>query len=105
MEIGNASARTTCAGNDFPAGTVTVGPFVVKPSRPRTARRKFAASAGRWKPTRSAPRSPRRISSRHGSWRSEDHTSELQSRFDLVCRLLLEKKKRKRLDPIRVITQ
>src|SRR5207249_6835716 len=24
--------------------------------------------------------------------RSEDHTSELQSRFDLVCRLLLEKK-------------
>src|SRR5437868_10918417 len=27
--------------------------------------------------------------------RSEEHTSELQSRFDLVCRLLLEKKKRK----------
>src|SRR5437868_10159476 len=25
-------------------------------------------------------------------WRSEEHTSELQSRFDLVCRLLLEKK-------------
>src|SRR5699024_12751722 len=23
-------------------------------------------------------------------WRSEEHTSELQSRFDLVCRLLLE---------------
>src|SRR5207249_7280092 len=32
------------------------------------------------------------------SWftsRSEEHTSELQSRFDLVCRLLLEKKKKK----------
>src|SRR5699024_12226406 len=28
----------------------------------------------------------------HGR-RSEEHTSELQSRFDLVCRLLLEKKK------------
>src|SRR5699024_9693326 len=28
----------------------------------------------------------------HG--RSEEHTSELQSRFDLVCRLLLEKKKK-----------
>src|SRR5699024_4878649 len=27
------------------------------------------------------------------SGRSEEHTSELQSRFDLVCRLLLEKKK------------
>src|SRR5699024_12066288 len=26
--------------------------------------------------------------------RSEEHTSELQSRFDLVCRLILEKKKR-----------
>src|SRR5438874_5313460 len=28
--------------------------------------------------------------------RSEEHTSELQSRRDLVCRLLLEKKKRSR---------
>src|SRR5207249_9598387 len=28
-----------------------------------------------------------------GKRRSEEHTSELQSRFDLVCRLLLEKKK------------
>src|SRR2546421_10197650 len=28
-------------------------------------------------------------------WRSEEHTSELQSRSDLVCRLLLEKKKTK----------
>src|SRR5438067_7951628 len=28
--------------------------------------------------------------------RSEEHTSELQSRFDLVCRLLLEKKKQTR---------
>src|SRR2546428_9604932 len=29
--------------------------------------------------------------SRHAEWRSEEHTSELQSRSDLVCRLLLEK--------------
>src|SRR5438874_8914862 len=29
------------------------------------------------------------------SQRSEEHTSELQSRRDLVCRLLLEKKKKK----------
>src|SRR5699024_11742354 len=29
--------------------------------------------------------------------RSEEHTSELQSRFDLVCRLLLEKKKNKKV--------
>src|SRR5699024_12632778 len=30
----------------------------------------------------------------HFATRSEEHTSELQSRFDIVCRLLLEKKKR-----------
>src|SRR5690349_24210886 len=32
----------------------------------------------------------------HAVLRSEEHTSELQSRRDLVCRLLLEKKKKKR---------
>src|SRR5438874_5568021 len=31
----------------------------------------------------------------HRRLRSEEHTSELQSRRDLVCRLLLEKKKKK----------
>src|SRR5438067_4235918 len=36
---------------------------------------------------------PARIGRRR---RSEEHTSELQSRFDLVCRLLLEKKKKKK---------
>src|SRR5207249_6135425 len=49
---------------------------------------------------RSDAAGPRRRSldcRRHRFWsfgkRSEEHTSELQSRFDLVCRLLLEKKK------------
>src|SRR2546429_2742905 len=46
-----------------------------------------------------APRSPRRAlrrhprAARHLVRRSEEHTSELQSRLHLVCRLLLEKKK------------
>src|SRR6476661_11080302 len=31
--------------------------------------------------------------------RSEEHTSELQSHLNLVCRLLLEKKKKKQLTP------
>src|SRR6267143_2255705 len=35
-----------------------------------------------------------RIPSKPGRGRSEEHTSELQSQFHLVCRLLLEKKKR-----------
>src|SRR6266571_4751738 len=30
------------------------------------------------------------------AWRSEEHTSELQSHVNLVCRLLLEKKKKKK---------
>src|SRR5690349_7651278 len=35
------------------------------------------------------------------SWkRSEEHTSELQSRRDLVCRLLLEKKKEKSVSDV-----
>src|SRR5205809_2700854 len=40
-----------------------------------------------------ASRSPRRATRR-----SEEHTSELQSRLHLVCRLLLEKKKKKIID-------
>src|SRR5437867_6402283 len=32
--------------------------------------------------------------------RSEEHTSELQSPYDLVCRLLLEKKKTQSISPI-----
>src|SRR5204862_1121722 len=49
----------------------------------------------------SAPRQVRgnehgQFHSASGEWnRSEEHTSELQSRRDLVCRLLLEKKKEK----------
>src|SRR3989475_9633834 len=65
----------------------------LRSSRPRTSR------SGTW--PRSAPsevRSPRTkrstTSSRPGSRRSEEHTSELQSQSNLVCRLLLEKKKK-----------
>src|SRR5699024_11937588 len=36
--------------------------------------------------------------------RSEEHTSELQSRFDLVCRLLLEKKKNQ-ASVVRIVTE
>src|SRR5438067_3772009 len=38
---------------------------------------------------------PRRGRGAPAPRRSEEHTSELQSRFDLVCRLLLEKKKKR----------
>src|SRR5699024_12289087 len=62
----------------------------LSPRRPRPRSASRSATAGRrrpWRGGRAARRcgAPRR--------RSEEHTSELQSRFDLVCRLLLEKKK------------
>src|SRR5256886_3750370 len=52
---------------------------------------------------------PRSASSSTGAWsstlwekmRSEEHTSELQSQSNLVCRLLLEKKKSSEYDPLR----
>src|SRR5947207_4197326 len=39
---------------------------------------------------------PGSLDNGRGEWRSEEHTSELQSHSDLVCRLLLEKKKTKK---------
>src|SRR5258707_3968347 len=58
------------------------------------------------------PGQPRRASSQSNRWgraaerrraipRSEEHTSELQSRQYLVCRLLLEKKKKKNVENYR----
>src|SRR6266516_8172123 len=55
--------------------------------RSRTAR--AGASTG----PRPAPRGAWRAPARGPARRSEEHTSELQSPYDLVCRLLLEKKK------------
>src|SRR3712207_7556409 len=47
---------------------------------------------GRWRERLVVP--PGLVDGRDASARSEEHTSELQSRQYLVCRLLLEKKKR-----------
>src|SRR2546422_2594681 len=41
-------------------------------------------------------RRPQRNAGKTSRARSEEHTSELQSRLHLVCRLLLEKKKKKK---------
>src|SRR5260221_9504753 len=61
----------------------------------------FRSPAGRTilrarSPTRRLPAPLKHSAS--GYERSEEHTSELQSHSDLVCRLLLEKKKKKRKD-------
>src|SRR5690625_6865687 len=52
----------------------------------RTAKPRISRSAS------AAPRSPATVEKRMNRSRSEEHTSELQSRGHLVCRLLLEKK-------------
>src|SRR5438067_12149706 len=51
-------------------------------------------SGPRWHPTIAAPGWQPGCLLASARLRSEEHTSELQSRFDLVCRLLLEKKKK-----------
>src|SRR5699024_12424047 len=48
--------------------------------------------------TMKSPRRPMMRPSSLPTSRSEEHTSELQSRFDLVCRLLLEKKKKNKYE-------
>src|SRR3989442_7827079 len=58
----------------------------------RRARRRRAGPAAPGGPRRGG-NSPRRAWRAAGRGRSEEHTSELQSRPHLVCRLLLEKKK------------
>src|SRR5690349_22167339 len=59
-----------------------------KPGMPRAT-----ASRASWQASSASPEYGRmRAHRRRTSGRSEEHTSELQSRRDLVCRLLLEKK-------------
>src|SRR5689334_25279374 len=54
-------------------------------------RRKIVRSTRRSRRLSSLPRSPGHCGRSRS--RSEEHTSELQSQFHIVCRLLLEKKK------------
>src|SRR3989442_8153248 len=67
--------------------------FRSRASRPAAARRRDSTSC-RWSRSSPAPTSPRAAPSSSLASRSEEHTSELQSRPHLVCRLLLEKKKK-----------
>src|SRR5207253_11104680 len=60
-----------------------------------TARRPTSAAAPSSSPPTAGSRSRRPGSSDPAEVRSEEHTSELQSRGHLVCRLLLEKKNKK----------
>src|SRR5438094_5724343 len=80
----------TCSG-DMYCGVPTVVPVLVAvpPTPVSSVRRAMPKSA-----TLTMPSSEMSTFSDEGMVkRSEEHTSELQSPYDLVCRLLLEKKK------------
>src|SRR5690606_40868288 len=82
MRYCSGSASTGTIAEDRKSSAVASTPVTWPMSRRNTL------SADSSQPTPSAARAS-------GS-RSEEHTSELQSRENLVCRLLLEKKKKKK---------
>src|SRR3712207_7928806 len=92
--IADGPVRAAC-----PCGGGSVRPWAAKSRLPTTARTKAVTT-----PEVACPVVDRKVtstgptmktnSSTTDSIRSEEHTSELQSRQYLVCRLLLEKKKK-----------
>src|SRR6266496_4333697 len=78
------------AGRDFPQPFINARLAFLQPSRPESIDQ-HAIAIGLRRLIVNA------FDSNTHAWlsRSEEHTSELQSRRDLVCRLLLEKKKKK----------
>src|SRR5205809_4668818 len=72
--------------------------FPSLPQPSATSTKAIASLPPRWREASkccAASRRSSRCSATRRSRRSEEHTSELQSRLHLVCRLLLEKKKKK----------
>src|SRR5260370_10622907 len=71
-----------CAGHPFPGAWSFMSGKARRISRGRRTTSSFVRAT------------PWRFQSSPALWRSEEHTSELQSHLNLVCRLLLEKKKK-----------
>src|SRR5439155_4948206 len=77
-----------CAARRHPAEQVRIGVYVLRLNDLNPPTETFSTDVWIWTLSRAAsPLHPIQ------SLRSEEHTSELQSRGHLVCRLLLEKKK------------
>src|SRR2546427_9370216 len=71
------------------------GPRARRRPRPKHPRwRRHCPGSGTFPRSRAEPRGCSRCCARRPFLRSEEHTSELQSQSNLVCRLLLEKKKK-----------
>src|SRR5260370_30918000 len=76
-------SRLSSEGSAFTAGPRPARKLVGPGRRPGRATRQVTSGAHR----------NAALAASVGSYRSEEHTSELQSHLNLVCRLLLEKKK------------
>src|SRR2546422_10341262 len=79
-----------------PRSTLFPYTTLFRSSAVRPAARRLPAAGPGFRPAPRGRATLPRAPSGHPSNRSEEHTSELQSRLHLVCRLLLEKKKKKR---------
>src|SRR2546429_5342441 len=96
------SVRTGGRRRLWIASIVIVVTAILRKVRSASALRKRSRLlAARAAPINSAPGPPAWSEPSHARCRSEEHTSELQSRLHLVCRLLLEKKKQIARQPFR----
>src|SRR5438270_9468208 len=92
--------RSTCGKRVIGRIPGTIGACTPAAARASRKRRNASVSKKNWVMARVAPASILRFrfsrsaaAERENLKRSEEHTSELQSQSNLVCRLLLEKKK------------
>src|SRR2546429_1427420 len=83
-------AGVVAVGSGEPVASVKVPSKLLLPSKTETVLSPWFTTARSGTP--SAFRSPVAMATGAVPTRSEEHTSELQSRLHLVCRLLLEKK-------------
>src|SRR5690242_15197074 len=104
--MGPGSARIVASGGDLPDGAFAV-PGAGSPGQAKrfvlAAAAGVALAVGAVTGTSAAhaaavvsARPAAAVHAHHPRLRSEEHTSELQSHVNLVCRLLLEKKKKKK---------
>src|SRR5260370_16331510 len=75
------------------ADIITSRAALGSPQRPTRSASLTPRRSRRWEKLNSRETNPKRWRSTKMLSRSEEHTSELQSHLNLVCRLLLEKKK------------
>src|SRR2546422_1397667 len=94
----NSAVSVVCVGSVFVSFVFSLGAVWQLLQRP-AAERVAQKILFEWVPAGLTHTSSGKLVNFVAEWglRSEEHTSELQSRLHLVCRLLLEKKKRKKV--------